>query len=250
MSIYSLRKEATKVPAFSAKAKGDDLCLDIMDIIGADFFGDGVTASSVMAAMAEAKDAKSITVNINSPGGDAFEGVAIYNLLKASGKPVAVNVVGLAASAASIIAMAGKTRVMNLGTQMMIHEALAMGAGHADDLRQLADTLDTVSNSIADIYAAETGLTKDKVLSLMKAETWMNAEDAKNDGFVTAVSKDQAKVKNSFDLSIFKNAPAELQSSEQVEEAEIDIEQPAVEISNNLWEIELKLKQIQVERAR
>ena len=221
MNKLTLRIESgTKIPAFSAKASGDALSLDIMDVIGADFFGEGITASTVKDAIASAKEYKSITLNLNSPGGDLFEGVAIYNTLKATGKPVNVNVVGLAASAASLVAMAGDTVTMQLGTQLMIHEAMAMTAGFAADMRKMADTLDQVSASAADIYVARTGLSKDKVLALMAAETWMNPEQAKADGFATAISEQKGKYNNSFDLSAFKNTPAELKNVTKTKEVD------------------------------
>ncbi|HSY26415.1 MAG TPA: head maturation protease, ClpP-related [Burkholderiaceae bacterium] len=209
--MKTFRKDKTAI-AFSAKADGGALTLEIYDAIGADFFGDGITATSVSSAIAQAGKFASITVRLNSPGGDLFEGVAIYNLLRAAGKPVNVVVDGLAASAASLIACAGDTITMGLGTQYMLHEALAMTAGYASDMRKMADTLDSVSSSAADIYVAKTGLAKDKVLALMAAETWYGPEDAVANGFATSVSASKATVTNSFDLSVFKNTPIELQT--------------------------------------
>ena len=220
---FTLRKEKT-APAFSAKSSGDSLSLDIMDVIGNDWFGNGVTGQAVSDAI-KCSVVQEHHPEHNSPGGDLFEGVAIHNLLKATGKPVNVNVLGLAASAASLVAMAGDTCTMQLGSQMMIHRALAMAAGFSDDMRKMADTLDQVSDSAADLYVARTGLSKDKVLDMMKAETWMSADQAKANGFATAVSKDQAKVSNSFDLSMFRNVPAELKN-EAEPEVVVEVETP------------------------
>lgn len=245
---FTLRKEKT-APAFSAKSSGDSLSLDIMDVIGNDWFGNGVTGQAVSDAIKNAASYKSITLNINSPGGDLFEGVAIHNLLKATGKPVNVNVLGLAASAASLVAMAGDTCTMQLGSQMMIHRALAMAAGFSDDMRKMADTLDQVSDSAADLYVARTGLSKDKVLDMMKAETWMSADQAKANGFATAVSKDQAKVSNSFDLSMFRNVPAELKN-EAEPEVVVEVETPKEEVEVAFDDTLIKIKQKQVELAR
>lgn len=206
MSNITLRKEK-KPTAFSAKAAGDTLCIDMFDAVGEDWAGDGITASTVAAAIKEAGAFKNITLNLNSPGGDLFEGCAIYNLLKATGKPVCVNVVGLAASAASLIACAGDTVNMQLGSMYMVHEGMALVAGFAKDMRAMADTLDKVSASAADIYVAKSKLPKEKVLALMEAETWMNPEEAVANGFATAVSKEKAAITNSFDLSMFKHAP-------------------------------------------
>lgn len=210
--MFTLRNGKQGTTAFTAKANAGALELEIFDAIGADFFGDGITASSVSDAIKAAGEFSSLTVSINSPGGSLFDGVAIYNLLKSSGKPVNVNVVGLAASAASLIAMAGDTITMQLGTQLMIHRAMAMAAGFSDDMRKMADTLDSVSASAADIYVAKTGMTKDAVLALMEAETWLCPDDAVAQGFATNVSKDKASVTNAFDLSVFKNTPVELKA--------------------------------------
>lgn len=196
---------------FKAQAGEGLLMLDIMDVIGADFFGDGITAQNVSDAMSQG-DYNGIALNINSPGGDLFQGVAIYNLLKNCGKPVTVNVVGLCASAASLIACAGDKVTMQLGTQYMLHRAMGMAAGFSDDMHKMGDTLDSVTDSAADLYVAKTGMAKDKILAMMKAETWMKPDQAKANGFADEISQTKAKVSNSFDLSMFKNAPIELQA--------------------------------------
>jgi ATP-dependent protease ClpP protease subunit len=210
---------------FNSAKKDDTLTLSIYDVIGADFFGEGITASQVQDALQG--DHKSVTVRVNSPGGDAFEGCTIYNLLNSHRKPVNVIVDGLAASAASIICMAGETVTMNDGSMMMIHEAQAQGMGNAEEIRKLADTLDAVTSSIADIYVASTGLPKDEILDLMSNETWMSAAEAKANGFATAVS-DSARVSNSFDLSAFKFK----------------------NIPKNEVDYSLELKRIEIERRR
>lgn len=204
---------------FNVNVSNGTLCLDMFDYIGADWNGDGITESMVSDAL-KGSDSRSVTLNINSPGGDAFCGVAIHNVLKQSGKKIIVNVVGLAASAASIIAVAGDSVTMHNGSVMMIHPAQSISMGSASDFRKLADTLDTVTASIADIYVAKTGLAKDKVLDMMNAETWMDSDEAVKLGFATAVSKDKQAVKNSFDLTTFRNAPSTLKVEA---EAEVDL---------------------------
>ena len=197
---------------FNAANEDRALTLEIYDVIGSDMFGNGITAASISAAIAEAGEFDSITVRLNSPGGDLFEGVAAYNLLKNSGKPVNVAVDGLAASAASLIAMAGDSVTMGEGSMMMIHRAMAACAGFADDMRQMADTLDTVSASAADLNVSKTGMSKKAVLEMMTAETWMSAKEAVKNGFATAVAG-KGKYNNEFDLSQFKNAPEELRNA-------------------------------------
>jgi ATP-dependent Clp protease protease subunit len=219
------------------------LTLDMYDYIGADMFGEGITEGMVSNAL-KSSDSKSVTLNINSPGGDAFAGVAIRNVLAQSNKKVNVNVVGLAASAASIIAMAGDTITMHSGSVMMIHPAQALAMGDATDMRKMADTLDTVTESIADVYTAKTGLSKDTVMDMMNAETWMSADEAVSKGFATTVSKEKAAVKNSFDLKAFRNAPVELTPEPEViaETIEEVIAEPVVD--------KLKLYALQLEINR
>jgi ATP-dependent Clp protease, protease subunit len=235
-------------PAINFKAQATDnaLVLDIFDVIGADMFGFGITAGMVKDAIDQNPSCSSIDMNVNSPGGDAFEGVAIFNTLKQSGKPVNVNVVGLAASAASIVAMAGDTVVMNLGTQMMIHGAMALCAGFAADMRKMADTLDQVSNSIADIYVSETGLSNRRVTEMMAAETWMSADEAVQNGFATSTGASN-RVQNTFDLSHFKNAPKDLLEEEKTAPGALVEEKALLEFFD---EVTIHLKRLELEKRK
>lgn len=245
---------------FKAQAAETVLVLDVLDVIGADFFGTGITAGMVKDAIEQSPSCTSITLNLNSPGGCAFEGVAIYNTLKASGKTVNINVLGLAASAASIVAMAGSTVVMNTGTQMMIHSAMAICAGFASDMRKMADTLDQVSSSIADIYVAESGNSKKKITEMMVAETWMSAKDAVEFGFATSTGSAN-RVENSFDLKVFafKNTPKELLEVKAAVEPEPKadvVPEPVVvpEIKNDGWDLDQenthRMRKVQLESNR
>ena len=206
---------------FNATQTEKVLTMEIYDVIGADMFGDGITASAVSDAIAQAGEHDCINLRINSPGGDAFEGVAIYNLLKNNGKPVQVNVDGLAASAASIVAMSGDKICMGTGSMMMIHPAQGMAMGDAKAVREFADTLDQVSASIADIYVERTKNSKKAVTEMMNAETWMSSKEAVKNGFATEVVSNSA-VANSFDLSAFsfKNLPAELKNVAKTREVD------------------------------
>jgi ATP-dependent protease ClpP protease subunit len=206
---------------FNATEADKVLTLEVYDVIGADFFGEGITASAVSDAIAQAGEHDCIALRINSPGGDAFEGVAIYNLLKNNAKPVNVYVDGLAASAASIVAMSGDTINMGTGSMMMIHPAQGMAMGNAKEVRDFADTLDKVTDSIAEIYVARTKNSKKSVTEMMDAETWMSGKDAVKNGFATAVSPNN-RVENRFDLSAFpyKNVPAELKNEAKTKEVD------------------------------
>jgi len=234
----------TKTNRFFNAIKSDKtLTLSFYDTIGADLFGDGITATLVQDELGG--DYEDILLRVNSPGGDAFEGVAIYNLLRAQGKPVNVVVDGLAASAASIISMAGDSIVMNEGSVMMIHEAQALAVGNADAMAKMADTLKTVTGSIADIYVNRTTLSKDDVLKMMNEETWMDAEDAVAKGFATSVSK-SAAVTNSLDLTKFKNTPEKL----VVDQTEGSRTTPVAEAKPEFDEIAIRFKRLELEKRK
>jgi len=124
-----------------------------------------------------------VRVVINSPGGDAFDGIAIYNLLREHKGQITVSVIGIAASAASIIAMAGDRIEMGEATMMMIHSAAGMVMGNAQDMTEFAELLATIDRSAAELYSRRTGMAVKDVLALMQKETWMPAKDAVAKGF-------------------------------------------------------------------
>lgn len=150
---------------------------------------DGVDTAKTIAEMNQHLDAKTVAVRINSIGGSAFGGVAMYNALQAHPGDVTCCVEGLAASAASLVAMAGKT-VMGKGAMMMIHPPLTMAVGNADELRKTADVLDKVQDSLASIYSAKTGKSVDEINDMLDAETWMTADEAVEAGFADEVMPD------------------------------------------------------------
>ncbi len=170
------------MPGLRAAASGDDATISILDVIGADFWGEGVTAKRIAGALRQIGD-RDVTVAINSPGGDVFEGIAIYNLLASHKGEVTVKVLGLAASAASIIAMAGDRIEIGRGAFMMIHNSWvgAMGDRHA--LREVADWLEPFDAALADVYEARTGQDGEKITAMMDAETWMSGTQAVDLGF-------------------------------------------------------------------
>jgi ATP-dependent protease ClpP protease subunit len=169
---------------FAAEADADTI--SIYDVIGQDMWtGEGVTAKRVAAAL-RSIGGKPVSVNINSPGGDMFEGLAIYNLLVEHPAEVTVRVMGLAASAASIIAMAGDRVEMGLGSMLMIHNSWGLVMGNQNDMRAAAETFSEFDAAMADIYAARTGLDANEVSAMMDAETFMRAESAIEKGFADA----------------------------------------------------------------
>lgn len=189
-------QNANNKPRFQASLQPDGTLEMLMyGDIGEDYwsYSGGITGSTVRAQIDAAPNASKIIVRIDSDGGDAFDGIAIYNILrlqKEKGKAVDVYVDGLAASAASIIAMAGSTITMGINTCMMIHNASAGWYGTAADFRKLADSLDTISEAIAQSYVAKTGKSLDQVKALLDAETWMTAQECLTEKFCTALAED------------------------------------------------------------
>ena len=166
-----------------AADKEDERTISVYDVIGHDYWtGEGVTAKRISGAL-RALGKGAITVNVNSPGGDMFEGLAIYNLLREHDGEVTVKVLGLAASAASVIAMAGdKVQIARAGF-LMIHNAWVMAVGNRHDLSDLAATLKPFDDAMAGIYAARTGKDAKAMAKLMDSETWIGGETAIEDGF-------------------------------------------------------------------
>lgn len=166
-----------------AAASDDENTITIYDVIGQDWWtGEGVTSKRIAAVLRSIGD-NDVTVNVNSPGGDMFEGIAIYNLLAAHKGNVTVNVISLAASAASIIAMAGDTINMGVGSFIMVHNAWGVVVGNQNDFREAADVFSGFDSALADIYEARTGLKRAEIVALMDAETFMGPTDAVARGF-------------------------------------------------------------------
>lgn len=158
-----------------------------------------------------ADDLREITTNtlivhLNSPGGDIFDGLAIYQALKDHPADVTVKIDGLAASIASVIAMAADKLVMAPKSTMMIHDGWSMGVGNATDLHKLADLLDKQSDIIASVYADRTGQPADFWRDRMRDETWYNAQEALTAGLVDEIEGQEKKVDDGFDLSVFAHA--------------------------------------------
>jgi ATP-dependent protease ClpP protease subunit len=138
---------------------------------------DGITAKNVADELSKLNGG-ALNVHINSGGGSVSQGIAIYNQLKAYAGKVTVYVDGLAASIASVIAMAGDEIIMAEGSLLMIHSAWTMIAGNAVDLRKEAEVLDVHDKTIRDIYKSRSGMSNDFILDMMVSETWMDGQEA------------------------------------------------------------------------
>jgi ATP-dependent Clp protease protease subunit len=169
----------------------------------------GVSALSVIDAVAQAGDAEVLHVYINSPGGDVFEGRAIMAALnRFNGKTVA-HIDSLCASAATSIALACDEVEMSAGAFFMIHNASGMAWGDKTDLRETANLLEKVEGSIINDYTTKTGKDAAEVIAMMDAETWMSADEAVAHGFVDRLAEAKA-TKNTWNLASFDKAPKAL----------------------------------------
>lgn len=189
----------------------------IYDDIGPDWL-DMVSAKFITSEIAKAKPSEPITVRINSPGGDVFEGQAIYNALVRRGN-ITVEIDAIAASAASYIAMAGDKIRIAENAMIMIHNAHAMTMGDKQEHSKRMELLDKVDNVIIDMYAAKTGKTREDLQAAMNAETWYTAKEAVENGFANEIGtplKMHANLKD----GRYRNAPANMIISNEVLETE------------------------------
>jgi len=198
-AVAAARKSGTgpwERPFFQAALQSDGtLELLVYDYIGEDFWtGEGVTVKEFKQQIDAAGNYSRILMRINSPGGDVFEGIAIYNLIRSQKRPVEVRVDGIAASSASVIAMAGDDIIMGPNAMMMIHDAWGMCVGHSGDMREMADRLEKVSGALAQTYVTRTGKPADEIAALMQAETWMTAQECLASGFATAIAESDEQI--------------------------------------------------------
>lgn len=196
-----------------------DNTITILDVIGEDpWSGGGVTARRVAAALRAIGD-RDVIVEVNSPGGDFFEGVAIYNTLRAHPHKVTVKILGLAASAASVIAMAGDEIEIGKAGFVMIHNAWGVVIGNRHDFAQAATTIEPFDDAMATVYSERSGAEKAKVAEWMDNETWFNGEQAVDVGLATAflpadaVAEDKTKAEAAKGVNATRRIDARLAKS-------------------------------------
>jgi ATP-dependent Clp endopeptidase proteolytic subunit ClpP len=214
-------KSLDKPDWYSVKGLTDDEAeIMIYDVIGWPYND----ANELVRAISGIK-AKTITVRINSPGGDVFDGTAIFNALANHSSRVVTRVEGLAASMGSVLAMAGKEVQAYSNTMLMIHDPWVLAMGNHYDLREIADLLEKIGGNLLDIYVGKTKSGKKEMKQMMADETWMTAKEAEEKGFIDTVLTSGKAVRAQFDLSIFANVPDGLSAGregKELDEREIE----------------------------
>lgn len=211
---------------FHNQVNDDEDEILIYDVIGADFFGFGITAQGIHEKLGSlSAGIKKLRVKLNSPGGDVFEGVAIYNELVQFGKDKGVEIVtevmGLAASAASLIAMAGDQRKIAENGSIMIHKAWTVVLGNETELMKMADTLGKIDDTLVNTYARRTKRNRQKIKKWMEDETWFMGQEAVDEGFADEMmeAKTPPKASGEFGEMVakfaakYRNAPDWMKAS-------------------------------------
>ena len=181
-----------------------DATLYIYDVISADW---GVSALSVIDAITQAGDTKTLNVRISSPGGDVFESRAIMAAIARFPGNTIAHIDGICASAATSIALACGEVVMSDGGFFMIHNASGMAWGDKQELRDTADLLEKIEGVIVADYTGKTGKDAAEIVAMMQAETWLTATEALAHGFIDRIAESKAKPGNKWDLSAYAKAP-------------------------------------------
>jgi len=171
----------------SLRVKAEGNVIEILDVIGFDYLDGGITVKNIKEKLSAIGDNNEVTVVLNSPGGDMFEGIAIYNALKSHKGKVTIDVIGIAASAASVIAMAGDEIRIAKSAFFMIHNAWVVAAGNKNEFIELAEYLKPFDENMAQIYADKTSEDIAVITSMMDAETWLNGTKSVESGFADSI---------------------------------------------------------------
>jgi len=221
---------------FAATKKGNTLELLVYDDIGEGWFG-GVTSKDVIKELKA--DSDDINVRINSPGGDIFEGFAIFNALARDERQVTVDIDSVAASAASVIAMAGDEIRIAPNAMVMIHNAWTWSMGDSRELRRVAELLDQIGDNIAQTYVDRSSLSASEVREAMDAETWYTADEAVAAGLADSVSESELAVAAAvFDPKRVRNTPERFKAAK-----------PPESKKSPVWDAEANRRRLALARA-
>lgn len=210
--VMTLKKKKKKFWNFkSIDEKQGELTL-YGEISNESWYGDEVTPKEFKAGLDRLGEIETLNIYINSPGGDVFAGQTIYSILKRHKAHKNVYIDGLAASIASVIAMAGSTIFMPKNSMMMIHNPWTVGMGNASDFRKLAEDLDKIRESLISAYEDRSMLNKEEIIEIMDKETWLTASECEGYGFCDVVEEEKqiaALVDNEV-LGRYENTPRDL----------------------------------------
>jgi len=190
----------------------DGQTLTLTGFVGDNWWGDGFTYDEVLIALASVEDDSELLVVINSGGGYATDGAAIHALLSRRTGQTNVLVDGVAASAASLIAMSGETVTMSVGSVMMIHDPSGLTFGNSADHQKTVESLEALATSYARVYAAKSGKPADECRDVMKSETWLTPDQAIAEGFADAANDNTAPAVAAFDYRAYAAAPENLRA--------------------------------------
>lgn len=208
---YENLTQIPKVFKAEAAATADIFNITIYGDIGESWWGDSTSAKDVETVLKDVT-ALTIKINLNSPGGDVFDGIAIYNQLKNHSAKIIIEVDGLAASAASVIAMAADELIMNTGSMLMIHEASTYAWGTKHDIQKTLNALEGIDKSLADIYMTRFQGERSEIETMIQNETWFTAQEAVDIGLADRVNEtvvEDPTITNTLDPEAFKNSVLE-----------------------------------------
>lgn len=216
MTIHQFGKPRRNgVTDYRMRAQGGRGEVWLYGLIGLDFWGDGVTAKQFADDLKKLGNVSTIDLRLNSDGGVVTDARAMYNLLVEHKAKVHVHIDGIAASAASFLAMAGDEIEIAEGGFVMIHNAYGVTKGQAEDHRRMADVLDAMNGTIRKTYCARTGNSDANLKKWMDAETWFDGNEAVANGFADRIVPNNMKAAAVRDPERFANLPAALQPREQ-----------------------------------
>ena len=214
-----------------------------------DYDGDLINMKTISDSL-ESIGNRKLLIKLNSYGGDAFEGIEIYNYLKSLKNKVVVEVTSIAASAASIIAMGADEIRMSNGSQLMIHEASTFAVGTKSEMQKTLNALKSMDNSIVDIYHEKTGLDKTEILQLMEEETWFTSEEAVKykfaDNVITTKGGDSVAKHTKNDIAkriVAMLNEEDLEENEETEVEEVDYEKRIKDIERRLDALEKRVNE-------
>jgi ATP-dependent Clp protease protease subunit len=202
LALLATNQAKPKRYEIQARQDANEATIYIYDVISSDF---GVGAAQFVKDLSALKSG-TIHLRINSPGGDVFEGRAMATAIAQHPAKIIAHIDGLAASAASYVAIAADEVEMAPGSFFMIHRAWSIAYGNAADMRETADVLEKIDEALVADYVKQSGQTEEQVRAWLDAETWFSADETVANGFADRLS-DAEKVSNAWDLSVYAQAP-------------------------------------------